>query len=156
VGFVEACEILSNGRPPELPPDACRRQPLPADWVQMAEPRPPRKLNRAEPALSPEGTEALDLAARVYHTTLVVGPKGPDSPYGYLLGRGLTVEVIQEFQPCPEHSRRAGYCSGAMLSPALRYLRSDPEHAETVGLLRHRPVAGSRGARRGAPSARGR
>ncbi|MDY7079069.1 MAG: DNA primase [Chloroflexota bacterium] len=114
-GFVEACEILSNGRLPELP------HRLPKDWVQMAEPRPPRKLNRAE-------TEALDLAARVYHTTLVVGPKGPGSPYGYLLGRGLTVEVIQEFQ--------LGYCSGDMLSPALRYLRSDPAHAETVGLLR--------------------
>ena len=64
----------------------------------------------------------------------------------------MTVEAIQEFQPCPacpehsrgEHSRRAcpqrsrrvGYCSVAMLSPALRYLRSDPAHAEGVGLLR--------------------
>jgi len=115
VGFVEACEILSNGRLPEL------SRPLPADWVRMAEPRPPRKLNRAE-------MEALDLAARVYHTTLVVGPKGPGSPYGYLLGRGLTVEAIQEFQ--------LGYCSGDMLAPVLRYLRSDPAHAEGVGLLR--------------------
>jgi len=123
VGFVEACEILSNGRLPEL------SRPLPADWGQMAEPRPPRGLSRAGPALSTvEGMEALDLAARVYHTTLAVGPKGPDSPYGYLLGRGLTVEAIQEFQ--------LGYCSGDMLTPALRYLRCDPAHAEGVGLLR--------------------
>ena len=66
VGFVEACEILSNGRLPELPPDACCRQPLPADWVQMAEPHPPRKLNRAEPALPApsiaEGSTAKGLA----------------------------------------------------------------------------------------------
>jgi len=40
----------------------------------------------------------------------------------------LPVEAIQEFQ--------IGYCSGDMLTPVLRYLRSDPAHAEGAGLLR--------------------
>jgi hypothetical protein len=67
VGFVEACEILSNGWLPELP------HRLPKDWVRMAELRLPRKLSRSE-------MEGLDLAARVYHTMLVAGPKGPIPP----------------------------------------------------------------------------
>jgi DNA primase len=117
VDFAEACRMLGGGQLPALP------RPLPKDWTHMAEPRPPRQLDRRE-------AEALDLAARVYHTTLVVGPKGPDSPYGYLLGRALTVETIQEFQ--------IGYCAGDALLPALQYVRADPAHAESVGLLRRR------------------
>jgi len=50
----------------------------------------------------------------------------------------LTVEAIAEQVPAERVPLefQLGYCSRAMLSPALRYLRSDPAHAETVGLLR--------------------
>jgi DNA primase len=114
VGFLEACERLGGGHLPEL------ARSLPAGWLRAPESRPPRELSRPEASV-------LDVAARVYHTTLVAGDKGPGSPYRYLLDRALTVETIQEFQ--------FGYCAGDMLTPALRYLRVDPRHAESVGLL---------------------
>jgi DNA primase len=114
VDFLEACEILAGGRLPAL------SGALPAAWTKAAQPRPPRELSRVE-------KDVLELAAKVYHTTLVAGPKDDGSPYGYLLKRGLAVETIQEFQ--------FGYCSGDMLETALGYLRIAPEHAESVGLL---------------------
>jgi len=115
VDFRGACEILSGGRLPE--PD----RPLPSKWRQAPKRQAPQsKLTRIQ-------KEVLDLAIRVYHTTLVTGRKGPDTPYHYLLERGLTVETIQEFQ--------VGYCSGDTLQDALRYVRSDPAYAEGIGLL---------------------
>lgn len=113
VDFREACEILSSGRLPELDPSI----PQPRRFS----PGPP------EPELTRVEKEVLDLAIRVYHTTLVIGEKGPGTPYGYLLERGLTVETIQEFQ--------VGFCTGEDLNPALRYVRSDPKYAEDIGLL---------------------
>ena len=116
VDFREACRILGEKRLPELP----RR--LPPDWTEVR-PRPLREPGPAEMTV-------MALAARIYHTTLVEGPKGPGSPYGYLLSRGLTPETIQQFQ--------IGYCAGNLLERSLRYLQLSPKPAEDVGLLRRR------------------
>lgn len=116
VGFVEACRILSEGQLPEL----TRRVPLHPK-------KRPRQESRAA-GLDDAEKAILDLAIRVYHTALVTSRKGPGSPYGYLLERGLTVETIQAFQ--------VGHCSGRALMPALRYVRVDPGKVESIGLLK--------------------
>jgi DNA primase len=117
VGFLEACRILAGGRLPERSGRVRRRRSQPAPPVQDD-----RELTRNE-------RDALDTAVRLYHTTLLSGHKSADTPYGYLIQRGLTAETIREFQ--------IGYCSGDLLVPALKYLRCSLTPSQDVGLLRH-------------------
>lgn len=71
-----------------------------------------RSLPSARPAELERDTQLmLDLAARVYHTTLLALGRQSGSPYHYLRGRGLSDETIRR--------EGIGYCAGDLLSPAL-------------------------------------
>jgi DNA primase len=111
--FDEALSLLSNSRLPPL------KHPVPADWKDAT----PWKPIELEPAVQ----LALDLAARIYHTTLLELGRGPDTPYHYLRSRGLSDATIR--------SEGIGYVTGNRLAAALMSYGLSRDMAVEVNLI---------------------
>lgn len=111
--FDEALGILANGRLPPL------KHPVPPDWKDGTPWRPIE--------LEPDVQLVLDLAARIYHTTLLESGRGPDTPYHYLRSRGFTDATIR--------SEGIGYAAGDRLAAALITYGLSREMAVEVNLI---------------------
>jgi DNA primase len=114
--FREAVAILDGGLPP-------LRRALPKEWNDPASWRPIE--------LEPRVQVVLDMAARLYHTTLLCLGRGPGTPFGYLQGRGLDEATIRK--------EGIGYADGDHLAPAMTACGLS-RRAAAVNLLRRDPV----------------
>ncbi len=111
--FQEALAILDGGLPP-------LRRALPKEWNDPVSWRPIE--------LEPRVQMVLDMAARLYHTTLLSLGRGPGTPLGYLRERGLNEATIRK--------EGIGYAAGNTLAPAMTACGLSRRAAATVNLLR--------------------
>jgi DNA primase len=129
IGFVAAVERLVGPQLPRLIPHRSPRQPgasaaSPSEGQgSQAEHQDNRTRRLLAARASPAGQAALDLAAWVYHQTLLQSAPAQ----AYLAGRGIGYPVAR--------GCRVGYCTGDRLVPALRHQGIPLEAAWAVGLL---------------------
>lgn len=110
--FKEAIARLDNSLPP-------LHAPVPAEWHSLSSSRPVE--------LDSDTQLILDLAARVYHTTLLEMGRRTGTPFHYLRERGFSDETIRR--------EGLGYSTGDLLVPALAAYGFDRDRAAECHLL---------------------
>lgn len=110
--FKEAIARLDNSLPP-------LHTPVLSEWHSLSSSRPLE--------LEPATQLILDLAARVYHTTLLEMGRRAGTPFHYLRERGFSEETIRR--------EGLGYATGELLIPALAAYGFDRDRAAECHLL---------------------